>query len=395
MSAGESIRVDIRTRFLTDDQRCYILFPGAGYRYYGAMQEQGVVFLDLPGFPLAPGEDLRKAEDLVKRVAVSQRIAHWHRSERPADNLPPRTTEELKRFRNTPAQQNLAGLAKGFFHQIKRGDIIIVPASRYEEDVLFGEIDSNDVVFAKVQQYPEERIPARRVKWIAKRSRASIPNWLEQKIPSPNPLRQIERAHFEDIFDIMYERYFFDRHFACKFNVSSKEFSALDNFLFQQIVLYVAALHEHRQEGNIKEIKNSSISLVVSKIEFSEDIPDQRISINSPGHIVVYSSNIIPLVAGVMMTLAAGGAGPADAADGAPPQVLIENTADPSHVSIECVSDIQNEVVDDMTAMGYDTWRELCMIYRQAQGRTQLDAGMVFHPAQPPAAAQHHGAEND
>lgn len=384
----KTITVDIRTRFLRDDQRCYILFPGSGYRHYEAMRDDQLVFLDLPGFPISAKESLKEADDLIKRVILSERIQEWHRTGRPADKPPAREIKNLSSHRETDARKRFAGLVRGFFETIRTGDIIIVPPSAYEHDVLFGEIvDDSQVEFAELPTYrtglenPKfDKIPGRKVRWVARLPRHAAPSWLERKIPSPNPLRQIERSYFEEIFDIMYERYFFDGKFACKFSVASQEFSALDNFLFQQIVLYTAALHESRHEANINDIASKAISVVVSELEFSQDIPDQRISINSPGHIVVYAKNIIPLVAGVLMTIAAA-TGSIGEGIGKYAEIVIENSADRGQVSSQCVSDIQQEVIGDMVAMGYQRWQELCMIEEQARKRTQISSGIAAKPS--------------
>lgn len=371
---SNEVVVDIRTRFLRDDQRCYILFPGDGYRFYDDMKNNDVVFLDVPGFQMRDGENLRQAGDLIERVIISERISRWHYDGRPEDKLPPRHFSELENYKTTTRRRQFAGQVRGFFHNIKEGDIVIVPCQQYEDDVLFGEIlKSKNQQFVSISRYPGEKIPARPVRWVTRMRRDSIPMWLDRKIPSPNPLRQIESIYFDEIFDAMFERYFFNGRFVCKFSVSSKEFSALDNFLFQQIVLYIAALHEGRETNNISNISSKSLSSIVSELAYSEDIPDQRISINSPGHIILYSRNIIPLVAGVFMTLAAT---PGLSSDLTTVNVLIKNSADNSRTAAECISDVQDEVMDDMTTMGYRRWQELCSVEAQARRRTQISSGM-------------------
>lgn len=373
------ISVDIRTRFIAQDQRCYILFPGMGYRFYGAMEKEAAIWLDLPGFELGQKEDITEVKDLLERVSVSSKIADWHRGGRPSQAPPPRSVKELGRIRRTTQQQQYAGLVRGFFSQIRPGDVVIVPASSYEEDVLFGEVLPGRVDIT-YPAYGDDKIPALKVRWVARMRRDAIPSWLERKIPSPNPLRQIEKSYFDSIFDIMYERYFYDGKFVCKFDIKSQEFSALDNFLFQQVVLYTAALHEAREEDNIDEVGKQPIWSVVAGIEFSDDIPDQRISINSPGHIVVYSKNIIPIVAAVMIALSASGA---TAADLQTAGIVIENSADKSQASRECVADVNAEVIDDLTAMGYNRWKELCQIAEQQRKRTELSSGMSVEPREP------------
>lgn len=376
------LTVDIKARFLRDDQRCYILFPGTGYRYYAEMAAGSEIYLDVPGFPHDPKEDLSGAKDLAKRIAVSDRIKDWHDDGQPADKLPARSVKELKNFRTTTGRDQFAGLLRNFFSTIKRGDIVIVPSKNQEDDVLFGEVmDDGLSCSVEVARYPKEPIPARKIRWTRRVPRSDIPGWLERKIGSPNPLRQIENKYFYDIFDIMFERYYYQGQFFCKFNVASKDFSTLDNFLFQQIVLYVASLHEAKAEGNIKDIARKSIAVVASQIDFSEDIPDQRISINSPGHIVVYAKNIIPLIAGVMMALSAAAGG--EDIRGADIEIL--NSLDDGQVSRECISDIQSEVSEDIDVMGYARWQELCTIEMQARKRTKIRSGMKVDATGPAA----------
>lgn len=363
--------VDIRTRMIPDDHRCYILFPGEGYRLHRAMQEENSIFLDYPGLPFVPGERFQNAKDLPKRVVVSERIKEFHDGGREGDE-PVRTVKELGRHRVTDSRAQSAGRFLSFVTRLKAGDIVVVPGRDLDDEVLFGEILDNEIVPLKIERYGNDALPSRRVRWIKTVKRIDVPSWLERKIPSPNPLRQIEKTYFSAIFDIMYERYFFEGSFVCKFSVGSQEFSSLDNFLFQQIVLYAAALHENRMEDNIANLSKLPISVVASRIEFSEDIPDQRISINSPGHIVVYARNIIPIVAGALMTISAatGAVGDGELT------VEIVNSVDKSAHSLECVADVQEEVLGDLNAMGYARWQELCEIESQARKRTMLDSGM-------------------
>lgn len=364
--------IDLNTRLLGDDHKCYILFPGQGYRFFEEMRRTNSIFLDVPGFPLGPSEDVSDAKDLVERVTISDRIKEWLNDGSPKDKPPVRDPKDLKGYRSTTAKQQFAGLVRGFLHTLKPGDVVIVPGQSYEHDVLFAEIlPTKERHFVEVAHYPGEKIPAWKVKWLKTVPRRKIPGWLEQKIPSPNPLRQIESHYYSQVLDIAYERYFFRGEFVCKFKVGSKEFSALDNFLFQQILLYTSALHESRHEANIQGISEKPIAVVAAGIEFSEDIPDQRIEINSPGHIVVYARNLIPVVAAALMTLSSV-AGP----DALAAEIVIVNTADNSQISKECEADVHQEVIGDINTMGYARWKELCEIEMQARRRTQIDAGM-------------------
>ncbi len=366
----EKFIVDIRTKFISEEQRCYILFPGEGYRFYSDIKNNSAIFLDLPAFPKEAIED---RNELVRGIVLSERIKHWYRSGKETEE-PTRILNEIKGYRTTARRKQFAGVLRGFL-DLPVGSIVIVPPSDYEQDVLFGEIIDEELEWVKSPIYGESTIPARKVKWIAQKQRNTIPIWLERKIPSPNPLRQIEKSFFPAIFDMMYERYFFNDEFVCKFSTTSREFSSLDNYLFQQVVLYITALHEAKNEGNITRISAKPISEVVSEIDFSDDIPDQRIVINSPGHIVIYAKNLIPLLTAVMIAMASANA--QAASDVPPDRIVITNSVDQGKLSKQCAADIEQEATFEIDAMGYQRWRELCKIEQAQRNRTGLTSGVI------------------
>ncbi len=161
--------LDLRTKFIPDTRKAYILFPGDGYRYYEDMRDGYSVFLDIPGLPFVEGEDFSKAEDLVERAIVAERIKEWHDSGRPEEHLPTRTVDELNDYRTSTGRQQFAGKLRNFFKDPRKGDIVIVPCKDYSDNVLFGEFsDEGTVSSASVKLYPNETIPCRRVNWVFK-----------------------------------------------------------------------------------------------------------------------------------------------------------------------------------------------------------------------------------
>ncbi|PQZ26176.1 hypothetical protein CQZ93_19610 [Ochrobactrum vermis] len=334
------------------------------------MAEQSAIFLDLPAFPI---EALKDQHELVRGIVLSERIKHWYRSGK-ENAEPTRVLKEVKGYRTTARRKQFAGVLRGFL-ELPVGSIVIVPPSDHQRDVLFGEIIDDELDWVETPVYGDSKIPARKVKWLSRKPRNSIPTWLERKIPSPNPLRQIEKSFFPAIFDMMYERYFYNDEFVCKFSTTSKEFSALDNYLFQQVVLYITALHEAKNDENIKDISSKPISEVVSEIDFSDDIPDQRIAINSPGHIVIYAKNIIPLLTAVMIAMASVNA---QAGSKLPPdEIVITNSVDQSSLSKQCIAEVAEEATYEIDAMGYQRWQELCKIEQAQRKRTGLSSGVV------------------
>lgn len=368
--------IDIKARFIDDKAKVYILFPGPGYRYFNTMEQEEAVFLDIPGFPIFQTGDVPQRSDIIKSIVVSDRVRDWHSHNRPLDKEPERRLDYVKDYNVTQWRQQFGAMVENFFNNIKLGDIIIVPGPKEESNVLFGEIiDAPGSSFAvQAPFYDDEYIPARKVRWIQRIQRRGLPRWLDNKIPNQNPLRQIERSQYQYIFDLMYERYYYDKRFAVKMRTESREFSALDSYLLNQVVLYITALHESLHDGHIKDIDKRSMSDVVSSIVFSSDIPEQRVIIQSPGFIVLDAKNVIPMVAGVFMAMSAATAGAGEL-----PAPQIVNTSDQSQLSQQCVADIQDEVDKDIEMMGYRRWQELCRAELQARERTKLNSGMSAH----------------
>ncbi|MCI4680723.1 hypothetical protein K9U39_06905 [Rhodoblastus acidophilus] len=325
--SASPVTIDIKTRFIADDTRVYLVFPGPGYRYFQTMQNESVVFLNLPGFPIAALERLPDREAVIRGIVVSDRVREWHKSGAEADKEPERQIDKITDFRRTKWREQFAAIISNFFSQPRKGDIFIVPGPNEDSPVLFGEIVDETDPFIEVDSLlAGEKIFARKVKWVREVQRRAIPRWLDKKIPSPNPVRQVERDKLPHIFDLMYERYYYDGHFVVKFETTSREFNALDNYLINQVFLYVAALHEHLHDASIGDVANRPIWEVVSGITFSEDIPEQRLIIQSPGYIALDARNIIPLVVGVFMTLSSATA--ASQTQPTPPTIV--NTIDDS-----------------------------------------------------------------
>lgn len=364
------VRVDLMTRFLSDNIRCYIMFPGSGYRYYTSMKETGFVFLDVPGFPFKQDEDIGDADDLVARVVVSERIRQWYREGAGEDALPPRTVSELSNFKETSARRQLAGLVRNFVKRVKVNDLFVVPPKHYTDDVLFGEIEEDDVHLVDHPEISGEKVPAKKVRWIKRIERRRVPGWLERKIASPNPLRQIEREWFQSLFDIVYERYVYDGVYACKFSVSAHDFSSVDNYRLQRLFLFSSGAFALPRDS----LQSLPFSEIVDRAAETEDMPDQRIAISSPGHMVLYKKSLVPIVAAALISTALiSGAGDSIAQT---PTVEIVNSADDSEAADLCNVDVAAEVNGELQAMGFTKWQELCMIAARSRIRAGVDTRM-------------------
>ena len=169
--------IDIATRFISEEHRAYIVFPGDGYRYYSLMNEEHLVFLTIPGFEVPDTTGLYDSNDIASRLILSERIRDWHHRGCPSDDLPPRKLSELTDLKITRRRLQAAGVVRNFFSRLKHGDIVLVPPKKYDEDLLMGEIqEPGNIVYTVLPDYPGEKLPAIRVKWIRRVVRSLAPS---------------------------------------------------------------------------------------------------------------------------------------------------------------------------------------------------------------------------
>lgn len=350
-----AIEFDVRMRFIDEETRCYILFPGRGYTHYFDMDAEGIVYLDFPGIPLKKAESIDQIVDWEARITVSDRIRRWFAQGQDLTDLPPRTTRELGNFRSSQRKRLFAGLLKSFFLDIKKGDVIVVPPAEQDGDVLFGEIIdiAEDFIRHKHPYFSGETVPARRVRWVSRVKRRDVPRWLDAKLPSPNPLRLIGRSYYAHIFDLAYERYHYLDKYVCKFHVSSQHFDALTNLDLQQFILLPTALHYAD-----KNPESDSLYRLIRRNVSRESAPDQRIEINSPGHIVLIAKNAAPFITAILLILTSD----SYAKEAKPKEVKIANSNFllQSKIEKQCLIDMEIEVQSDLVMMNKKQWQEAC-----------------------------------
>jgi hypothetical protein len=187
---AEPITIDIKTRFIGDENRVYIVFPGEGYRYYETFRDESVVFLDIPGFPV-PTKKFSEAEDLLQRLVISERVRAWHAKSDPNQMPPERDPNKVTGYKATKSRLQTAGRVQNFFAAIRKGDIVVVPPGSFDDDVLYGEIaDETDsyILVPAPRRHPNEQIPGRRVIWRGVQPRHTVAGWLERKLPNQNPV---------------------------------------------------------------------------------------------------------------------------------------------------------------------------------------------------------------
>jgi hypothetical protein len=94
--ATPNVTLDIATKIVSPDQQIWAVFPGLGRRFFGRFQDEGVIFLEMPGIHLTRAA-LKDDNVLRQHVAMSLAWIDYHRgAEKSAPSRRPDTYDPPK-----------------------------------------------------------------------------------------------------------------------------------------------------------------------------------------------------------------------------------------------------------------------------------------------------------
>ncbi|MGK6323462.1 hypothetical protein ACMGDM_10260 [Sphingomonas sp. DT-51] len=369
---GEPVEIDIVTRVVEDGERIYVVQPGRDYRLYDQFLDRSSVFLDFPDLSL----DFRKLpqrqalrEEIVKSIAVREWL-----DRRSIGPSPSRHAGDYSTKTHGRRLGRYAGAIEALYYTLQPGTLIVVPGRGFDDQVLFGELVGPPTYVAWKSCYDGERLPVRRVNWIAKRTRGSLPAELRARLGTPNPIAALEQSLREQVVRAAYDQYIFQGEYAARLKTTKDDFSTLDDFNIQTFVNYVAgvlALYEEgRREGGV------TFDEALAALEKHRDlVPDLAQNINSAGFQRLYSSTIAPLAIAALLTL---GTDPATAETPHRPAPIVVNSA--AKPNDACTIEVKKRVEGAMSLMDADTWKRVCTAVRNAKSHTGLSTSMQVRP---------------
>lgn len=158
------IQIDLNAPSIAPTQRVWRLFPGSGYRFLESFRQQGVGYLDIPGFVFPQGK-LSEASDLVSRIAASQSIADKIDSEATNASLNI-NLNEFESARNTKFRGRLRQAIINFYETAAVNDIVVMPEPKYMSRIWVGRFARQEPSQALYNlNNPHFTIPSRGIEW--------------------------------------------------------------------------------------------------------------------------------------------------------------------------------------------------------------------------------------
>lgn len=386
--------IDIKTRAYSRDDKAYRLFPGASYRFFNAMRENSVVFLDYPGVGLPGPHGYPDDDSTLARIAVSE-IKRKHRASAPTDILES-YTENISSYADKSVQ--LAALfdpgdmrwtkrrrlaldwLNCLYHELGPGDVIVMPAPAYERAddgtwlrgrSLVGEIVGRAQNWRRPpMEFLGEQFVVRRVKWLAEFDELELERHVQSNLRTQNALVVLPVHAFETVVGAAYKNVVIDGWYHARFLTEESSFSAHECFHFTAFTMAVAAAYGRSLSGEGPFKKSMSIYDIAASLAAESDlVPEQHVRIHSPGYTTLKSRAIVPLVVSALFAMALDAeADPSKMPE--PNQVMTINSTSPSFDP--CDAGIDEAVRDSLRSIGFEQWKQLCEAARKASDQEGL-----------------------
>lgn len=358
------INIDIHTKSLRKETRVYVARPGARYMFFPHFLESGFVGPDLPGLDLPSFEKFEDIEQITERVKRSIEIRRLARKTDQEEQL----VEDLDFYdsSNNPRVRQFTRVVAAYFKQIARGDLVVLPPHNFRGNAIIGEFvgNPNDVITLNLQRYGDEPLSGRAVRWLAEIPKQKLPSQTLDALQKPNPLFLMDRAAWPAIFRRAYGSYALDGEFSARFEISSDQFDIADDFLIQAFFNFVAANTEKVRHGD-----EALLSLRDGAFAAGDSAPELYTNVNSPGGLSLKDHVITPIVIAVMFTLAVT-VGPDAYQAAADNAVFFGNSL--AAADDPCALAVKEQVVTQLTLLGYDQWAEACEAARTAAAKTGI-----------------------
>lgn len=355
------VKVELDAYVLPDDHTVYKFFPGEGYKFYDAIRDASIAFMDVRGLDELEDDpedwDDEEVLDLISRDRVDRAVANGEA--RP------------KRLVNSPGDKMTQTFLYGLLFYAEKGDLLLMPQKGYTTRVLIGQLldDAGDIRTVTAKDGGDVyTFYGRRVKWVGGIEKRLFNAELVEQLQTPVAFFDVGASNYEQVYRLAFDNYVYDRQFVATFRTSKKIFNPKDNFLTSVWLELLEVLEEAREGGNSLPENATIYDLVIGSNIDEENRDDLSISVQSPGWFRIRSMVASPLASIALFAMAVQGV-PYNDAIAATTAAKIVRQADDT-----CMGDVDASVRDYIKLLGKDRWEQACKLAKQAEADAKLKA---------------------
>lgn len=365
--------LDLATKVVSPNQHIWAMFPGLGRRFLSQYQDQGLIFLDMPGISLSPTV-LADDRLLRKHIAMSIAWADYYRFG--GDKVPSRRPDDFSPGRGR-SFNSAVGNVKNVFVRMRPGDLVLVGRQSLYDPILIGEIegefDPKETV--RVERYGNERIPARHVRWLAVNvERRYLSQTLSLLLSNRHAVISIDKDKYgEEVYKVAYGEYVFGTDSRYVFQGPKYKNIAPATVPGINLITYFVAAFNACELDEVEEFAKLDIQGAIDNY-FEQDILHSfEIEFSSPGEYVLHAKRAaLPLFVAVAIAATDGYISGVQEAR----SVEIMNSATTAQVAVPPPADacieIQEKYRAIMNAINADRFNDLCALNKDAQSGVGL-----------------------
>ena len=369
-----TIRVDLNTAIIPENHSAFLARPGEDSRFASIFDRMNIVGPDLPFMELSRGTSIEQHADMSDMLKRADAFRRWRRWSTEPVSTPP---TELSAYRSKErlhhrSESQFRAVLKGYFETAKKGDLALLPPSRWISDALLVEFSTkpSEFVYREVpcgKDY-NATIPVREFRTVARVPKRFLPQHVLEVVGTPCAFGQFGPADTNDLISLAYDDFSRGDQFISRFHVGNQHYALDHDVYFMAFVKFVSANLRSvlEQSEQVYSIEDALLK------DFGDYTPELQSNVNSPGWLRLKGKQITPLVVSVLLTLAVVyGIDILTAVS--EEQVIIENSlASPDD---PCAEMIQYRTDEFLKMMHPDAWGEACdwarKIHEEAGIRSQ------------------------
>lgn len=349
-----AIEVQLDASLVPDNHQVFKFSPGKTYRFYEALRDARMAFLDIRGLDALDKDWATWDKNEVLKIIADDR---WNRElQSRARGNDPRGSEGI-----TPTDQRTYTFLDTLL-KANVGDLIVVPVQAYTKDVLIGELidpgDKADFVTTQDGDY-SYKFFGRRIRWLAAVEKRRLSGALLDKLHTQTALFVLGKTLRHEIYEHAYGDFVYDGEFVATFKVGKAKFTAEDSAVASIWFNAFEVLREAIENGSVANLPASFAQMGL------EELPDNhssvlQINVNSPGAYLLRSKGVFALALVAMFTLSA-----------CTPNEVVNDTITVKlkvvgSAPISCQHDIESSVSAMAKALGKARAEEMCKLGQRA-----------------------------
>lgn len=290
LGSSETFEVELDAYVISPSHRVWKASAGKTHRFYKAVRDANTVFPDVRGLDALDGEPTSWTDAQLLAVISGDR---WEREleSRERGNKPQGTAGISKQDRG------VLTFLRRLWHEAAKGDLVVVPAEGYRENVLIGEFLTEAGELRKVEAQDGEYSGGyygRAVAWRIGLPKLMLDEELIGALHTRAAVFALGETQKESVYRLAYGNFVYRGRYVAEFRTTKGKFTAEDHAVVATWLNAIDVLHDAWMHGQDDRSGYSFAELGLEKLP-DDRASEVKINIQSPGEVFVRSTRPLAL----------------------------------------------------------------------------------------------------